>query len=322
MDDLRVLLLDTTCVPAADRAEAFHEAMASGSVVNKVVHEEPAEGIRARMELWSFGRVNVLASTNTGFRLIRTPRLIRMDSDVLISLALQVRGTARYEQQGEQMHLREGDLLLTDLTRPREYGWSGEGAAQALLIPYQLLGLSLDLVRQAVFRLPSSPLYPLVSAHLTALGRDLGRLSRDPGASALGNATLELARGLIRSAVGDDALLREAMADTLLTRVLAYVGDRIADTGLPPQQIAAAHNVSVRHLYQVFERAGMSLEQWLIERRLEAARVALADPRASRRTIAAIALSCGFTSASHFTRRFRQAYGCTPSEWRAAARAG
>ncbi|WPO75461.1 helix-turn-helix transcriptional regulator [Streptomyces sp. KN37] len=39
---------------------------------------------------------------------------------------------------------------------------------------------------------------------------------------------------------------------------------------------------------------------------------------AARLTIAAVATRCGFSSPSHFSRRFRAEYGLTPSEWRRA----
>ncbi|MFI9202868.1 AraC family transcriptional regulator [Streptomyces sp. NPDC053048] len=39
-------------------------------------------------------------------------------------------------------------------------------------------------------------------------------------------------------------------------------------------------------------------------------------PRHAALPVSAVAARCGFTSPSHFTRRFRAAYGVTPREWR------
>ncbi|MGW0998993.1 AraC family transcriptional regulator [Streptomyces sp. NPDC002520] len=36
-------------------------------------------------------------------------------------------------------------------------------------------------------------------------------------------------------------------------------------------------------------------------------------------TVAAVAARCGFSSASHFSRRFHEAYGLTPRDWRRRA---
>jgi AraC-like DNA-binding protein len=126
-----------------------------------------------------------------------------------------------------------------------------------------------------------------------------------------------LARALISSAGDEDRIAREAMADTLLVRVQAYVRAHLNDHRLTPESIAAAHHISVRHLYKTFADAGLRLEQWLIALRLEGARHDLARSDGRQRTVAAVAHRWGFPNPSHFTRRFRAAYGMTPREWRA-----
>ncbi|WP_078857683.1 helix-turn-helix domain-containing protein [Streptomyces sp. NRRL F-4474] len=50
--------------------------------------------------------------------------------------------------------------------------------------------------------------------------------------------------------------------------------------------------------------------------RLEAACRLLASPQNAGLPVSAVAARSGFTSPSHFTRRFRDAYGTTPREWR------
>jgi AraC-like DNA-binding protein len=104
--------------------------------------------------------------------------------------------------------------------------------------------------------------------------------------------------------------------------VQTYIGRRLADPGLTPDGIARAHNVSLRQLYKAFARAELSLEQWIIDQRLEAARTHLARPTGQRRSIAATARAWGFPDPSHFARRFRDAYGMTPRAWQQHAGRG
>jgi AraC-like DNA-binding protein len=80
--------------------------------------------------------------------------------------------------------------------------------------------------------------------------------------------------------------------------------------------IAAAHNISVRHLYAVLSKAGISLGDWIRAHRLEECRKDLARPGSRSITIASIARRWGFTDAAHFSRVFKEAYGLTPKEWR------
>jgi AraC-like DNA-binding protein len=108
------------------------------------------------------------------------------------------------------------------------------------------------------------------------------------------------------------------MDDTLLTRMLTYTRRHLTDGNLDAELIAREHAISVRHLYGVFQRAGLSLEQWIISERLEGARNMLASPHLRHLTIAAVARRWGFANPGHFSRRFRAAYGLTPSEWRSS----
>lgn len=311
-----MLLLDTSVLPARDRVEAFREALVSGSTGNRIVHEEPPEGLYGRMDGAQVGGLAVFTSHNTGFRLVRTHRHVRQDDRALIGLAIQTLGEGRLEVGGDQQVVGPRDLLLNDLTRPHDYSWSGVGAAKSIIFTHDQLGLPVDTIRAATFRLPASPLHDLVHRHLTALHADVDRLALDPGAPALANATLELIRALFVSAAGNPAVSRPVLADTLLTRVLAYAREHLADPDLDPGHLARVHHVSARHLYQACERAGISLEQWIITQRLEGARAALTSPANAHLTIEAVARRWGFTHPTHFSRRFRQAYGVTPREWR------
>ncbi|MET8684536.1 helix-turn-helix transcriptional regulator [Streptomyces sp. NPDC004732] len=161
-------------------------------------------------------------------------------------------------------------------------------------------------------------MYDLVLNHLRGVWRDPGRLEGDPGAGALATATNELVRALLVSAAHaeESPAVRSAMDETLLTRVLAYTRRHLADRDLTPERIARERAVSVRKLYALLNDAGISLEQWLITERLAKAREMLTAPRYDRLTVAAVAARCGFTSPSHFSRRFQAAYGTSPSEAR------
>jgi AraC-like DNA-binding protein len=85
-------------------------------------------------------------------------------------------------------------------------------------------------------------------------------------------------RALIVSAAQDQGLLGDALATSLVPRILAYARHHLTEDDLAPARIAADHNISVRYLYKLLEKEGISLEQWIIERRIEGARTDLASP--------------------------------------------
>ncbi|MFI6060694.1 AraC family transcriptional regulator [Streptomyces sp. NPDC051286] len=313
------MLLDLDTFAPKDRVDAFHHAMNDTSVPNDIVHESPETGVRARFEAWRVGSLDLFDARSTGFEVRRTARHVRWHRDrPVVSVSLQTLGVHNAENGGERYVLGPDDIGVFHELAPRRYGWSGEGAAQAITIDMEHLGVPVDTVVRASVRLRASPMHDLVLDHLRALWRGPGRLEADPGTAALGNATIELVRALLTSAAHDedDRRVRAVMDGSLANRIMAYVRRHLSDPDLTPDRIAQEHAISRRQLYAVLSRADIRLEQWVIGERLEAACRLLASPRHAGLPVSAVAARCGFTSPSHFTRRFRAAYGVTPREWR------
>jgi AraC-like DNA-binding protein len=317
-----MLLLDTEDVPADRRAEAFRDALGD-SPIPLAVDPLPSGGrFHARVELWQYGRAALLAVDSSGYRLERTPRHVQTESPATVSVLFRTRGRGVFTQFGRDHVLGPRTMALADLTTPYSCSSAGAGRSATFRMPYDQIGLPADLVRRAGAALPSSPLYALVHRHLRDLADRAEEISRDAGASAFGTATTDLVRALITSAVGDERFDRPAMAETLLSRVTAYIAAHLTDPELSAELIARTHHVSVRQLYKTCAAAGLSLEQWIIDQRLESARTALASPMGRQRSIAATALACGFADPSHFSRRFRDAFGISPRDWQQTARSG
>ncbi len=309
-------ILDTRDIAPEDRAEAVYAAMLYASVPCYVIHERPHDPIRSRMEVWDLGDTNIFTKRSTGVRLLRTARQARQDAAPVIALAVQEVSEGRHEQLDHRQLLAPGDLLVVDLSAPYDYSWSGDGGAGCVQIPVEQLGLPMDVIRRAAGNVRASPLYDLVRGHVAQLARDPAGHSTDPAAASVAAAGVELARALLASAAQTGRHARTALAETLLTRVRAHVRQHLTDPGLSPASIAAAHNVSLRYLYRICEKAGFSLEQWIIGERLRGAAEELRRPDSRGRTVAMVARRWGFTDPTHFTRRFRAAHGVTPAEWR------
>jgi len=137
------------------------------------------------------------------------------------------------------------------------------------------------------------------------------------GASALSSAAATAAAVALLEALGM-CPTRPAIdiAANRVARALAEIERRLGDVALAHEDIARAQGVSRRYLDGLFrDRLGRSLAEHVRVRRLARAAedlVALPHERA-----ADIARRWGFSTASHFTRLFRQAYGELPSAVRA-----
>lgn len=105
-----------------------------------------------------------------------------------------------------------------------------------------------------------------------------------------------------------------------LRRVKAEIEKRLTDPALSPALAASGAGMSIRYANALLAEEGTSLERYIQTRRLEQCRRALEDPLQSHRMIGEIAYAWGFSDHSHFTRRFRDAFGMTPSDCREHAR--
>jgi AraC-like DNA-binding protein len=208
-----------------------------------------------------------------------------------------------------------------DLSGAYDYSWSGDGAAGCLQIPFDQLGLPLDVIRQAAGEISVSPLYRLVTEHIAQLSRDPAGITADASVATVAAASVDLARALLVSAARSGRYARQVRAETLLSRVRAYVRQRLGDPELAPALIASAHNISVRQLYKLCADAGLSLEQWIIDQRLQGVRHELVLLDRQHLPIGAVARRWGFKDPTHFARRFKARYGMTPGQWRGSSTA-
>jgi AraC-like DNA-binding protein len=120
---------------------------------------------------------------------------------------------------------------------------------------------------------------------------------------------------LLALAVGRDAgtFPRQGL---LFRRIKETIQERCHEHELDPAMVAAEQRISKRHLHNVLAMSGCSFGQMLIESRLDRAQHVLDDARFRWLTIGEVAARSGFADASHFTKRFRQRFGVTPTAYR------
>ena len=88
------------------------------------------------------------------------------------------------------------------------------------------------------------------------------------------------------------------------------------DGRVPLKEVARECGLSVSHFSRSFRRSvGAAPHNWLLTRRVDAAKEKLRDGRLS---LLDVALDCGFADQSHLTRVFTRMVGVSPGAWRRA----
>ncbi|TQR88053.1 helix-turn-helix domain-containing protein [Mycobacterium hodleri] len=314
-DELVSLVLDTTALPQGDRADALREAMQSAGITAHVMPFQKTT-VQAKMHLWKLDRsgTTLMHRVGTGLWLERTHRQAQIASEQIALTLLSPRSWTFNQYRTEHASGASPALIIVNQAEPYDHRRHDFGSTIAVNIDRSLLDLPMDTVARASRNLSSAnPLHGLVGDYL----KHAVEIARESPTSAeqLSSTTVQLTRALICAAAGDPRT-GEAMSATLVDRIKIYIDAHATDPALSADVIAAAHNISVRHLYNVWRTQEMSLANRILQRRLERARDQLADPTKRHLTVAAIGRACGFSDPTHFGRRFRAAYGTTPREWR------
>jgi AraC family transcriptional regulator len=106
---------------------------------------------------------------------------------------------------------------------------------------------------------------------------------------------------------------RGGLASWQQKRVVEYIEENIAEP-ISLATLAGVARLSLTHFARVFKQSfGMPPHTYLVHRRIEQAKVMLADPA---RSVTEVALACGFSAASNFSSVFRKTCGRTPMSYR------
>ncbi|MFC5067042.1 acetamidase/formamidase family protein [Flaviflagellibacter deserti] len=105
-------------------------------------------------------------------------------------------------------------------------------------------------------------------------------------------------------------------------RVTAAIEVRLADPDLSMVEIARQEALSQRYLQKLFELQDTTFSDYLRQRRLDRAKIDLADPGHSSESIAEIGYRWGFRDQAHFSRAFSIAFGVSPRGFRSSAPQG
>lgn len=311
------VLIDTQTLAADHRAEqwaAAHEEIFFPIAVRAAVGELAS----SRIERHALGPLSAYLVASDPSVVERTSAGIRAFDPEHLMFATTVRGRCLIEQGGRRSVFTTGDLSSWDSSRPFSATHLERFELLLLIMPRTLLGARRDAIFRRTARCTSaaSPLGQVAGHFVRQLWRALEAGGPGPGSEDLAEAAIAIARALHADEPGERRLSTAA----LLPRIKAYIQEHLAEPGLGPESIARANYISIRYLHKLFAAEPATVCQWIRDRRLDACRRDLVDPALADHTIAEVATRWALHNSAYFSRAFRDAYGCTPTEWRDRAR--
>ena len=226
------------------------------------------------------------------------------------------RGTVWFGGDGLDLTARKGSFLLLSQARHFEVRHTGISSSTSIALPGGLLKGQIREIDALCFK----PVYAaagagnLLKKMMTEIWNNRESLSYDDSKSVAGSVT-HLVRAVFQplaTELSGDANTHSGRAEEM-ERTIEYYLDR---DGLNADFVAKKMGISKRYLSAIAAHQGTTLGKMVLSRRLERCREDLFDPARADQSITDIAFSWGFKDISHFSHRFSECFGVSPSSYR------
>lgn len=258
---------------------------------------------------------------STQQRVLRTPRQIARATEDFFLVSFQIEGRGLVRQDGRDALLVPGDFALYDSTRPYELLFQEPFRQLVLMLPGSELRTRLRhteaLTATAVSGREGAG--HLMIRMIETLRADAGQL-QPASTAAVAEGIISILTAGLQTLPAAARSAPTALRAWHLARIKSYVREHLADPRLSVAELSRSLQLSAAHIHRIFRDEPLPLAHYVRERRLEACRRDLLDPRCATRSVSDIAFSWGFNDAAHFSRAFRARYGVTPRDMRASGR--
>ncbi|AEM86360.1 helix-turn-helix domain-containing protein [Streptomyces violaceusniger] len=310
----------TSHLPAAERFDHWC-GLTADTLIPNTLGSDHASHFEAELRLLDLGLVQISALRYPPLETHRPAKLIRRSDPEVCQLMLNLRGGHRLVQAGLDTTSSAGELMLYDTSRPW-HGWAtaATGSVEGIMVqfPRQLLPLPQGKIRSlTAARLSGREgMGALLAGFLRQMAADAASYTV-ADTSRLATITIDLLAAVCAHHLDTERHLPpETHHHVLLLRIRAFIEQHLGKPGLTPAMVAAAHNISTRHLHRLFQTQGLTVAGLIRQRRLENCHRELTDPHHNHRTIQAIAAGWGFADKAHFSRLFLATFGMAPSHYR------
>ncbi|WP_196806547.1 helix-turn-helix domain-containing protein [Methylobacter luteus] len=263
---------------------------------------------------WQALRLSAIRSSAVCLeRLPREPHLISHDAYFAVVL---LSGGYQLEQNGKAVFLQPGDMTLYDATLPHRIHCPRNFSKLIVSIPRPLLRDRIAGIEHCTaLRIPGNQGIGAVAANLLRTSASQTDQLSAQEFSALADHSLDLLTLALASVRPANFNLSRSRSFAL-NRIKDFIDRHLANPAMDSAMVSYGAGLSSRYVNDLFKDENTSLMRYIWQRRLENCRKDLLDPIHAGHRLSDIAFRWGFNDLSHFSRAFKQRFGCSPKAYR------
>lgn len=312
------LKLSTRTIPPQQRYEWLREVICREYTQVDIISPVRTD-LSQDLSIFGCGNLQLSYIHSSAIELQRLPtEPHRHDQDAYFAVLL-VTGQYLLEQNGKEVSLQPGDMTLYDATRAHRIHCPGQFSKLILSIPRPALKQRVAGIDACTaMRIPGANGVGSVAANFLHTFAIQAEQLQANELSTLSDHALDLLSLAVTSVRPTDINLSSSRL-AALNNIKTFIDHHLHDATLDSRQISAYAGLSVRYINKLFKEEETSLMRYVWKRRLEKCRQDILNPEFAGRRLSDIAYYWGFNDMAHFSRTFKQRFGCSPREFRGAA---
>jgi AraC-like DNA-binding protein len=314
------LLFSTDNVHPRDRLAYWREEATKAFVAHEFT-SHTGRDFNGKISAGMLGQIPIALFEGDPCLVARTRACLKSAADDDLLLCHQMGGTSIH-QDGRDGIPEPPDIGLLDPRR--EFELRARNSAKGLIFKIPRLELERrlgDVTKYTALPLSGREPIATIASQFLRMTTKRAPMIDAQSSIALAQHALDLVALAFAASSGCVPRLSSPRTATLI-RLKSTIERRLHEVGLKPADVAEAAGISVRYANALLSQEDSSLERYIMLRRLQHCRRALESSAHASRSVADIAYSYGFADLSHFTRRFKAEFGCSPGEFRRSNRDG
>jgi AraC family transcriptional activator of tynA and feaB len=309
------LKLSTNDIPPCERKDWLREVICR-EYANVAITSPAKDALFQNLVIYPWNSLQLSVIRSSALTIERLPQEPYLNSQDAYFAVILVSGDYLMMQNGREVFLQPGDMTIYDATRPHRIQCPNEFTKLIISIPRALFRDSVAGIDNCTaLRIPGTAGAGLIASNfLRSLASQTDHLKAYEF-STLSDHALDLLALAAASVRPVDYSLSRSRA-IAINRIKAFIEQRLADSSLNSTMIANCVGLSSRYINDLFAEEGTSLMRYVWKRRLENCRKDMLDPVHAGHRLSDIAFRWGFNDLSHFSRAFKQQFGCSPRNFR------